>query len=170
MAGAPTPPEWGASLRAVLLAVLSLWAGSALAGEAAVGPGQPVDGERIIVGGRLFCLQGIDAPEQGQICRNAQGKDYDCGLIAKTALMDLTAGIAVRCVPSGPPGHGCQTAYCVADGYDLSEGMTYTGWAMADPATGGRYRRWQAEAKKKRRGLWKGTFDRPWDWRTRQPK
>ena len=43
--------------------------------------------------------------------------------------------------------------------------MTYTGWAMADPDSGAAYRRFEEGAENAGRGLWRGRFVMPWDWR-----
>lgn len=137
-------------------------------GADAVGPVQVVDGETLTIKGQAFCLAGIDAPEPGQTCINRSGKRFDCGRVAGTALMDLTAGARVRCRPTGAKRNRCAIASCEAGGYDLSEGMVYTGWALPDPATGARYRRYQALAEKRGHGLWRGWFEKPWQWRAKQ--
>ena len=88
------------------------------------------DGDTIVLQGRRLRLDGIDAPELGQSCR-IKSRLYDCGMVARTALLDLTAGAEVVCRPLGPGPGGLTLARCFADDYDLSEGMTYTGWALA---------------------------------------
>lgn len=130
-------------------------------------PIEVVSAETLRIGGRLYRLNGVDAPEPEQRCWLAP-RLYPCGEIAEAALMDLVAGASeVRCeVLEGTRGDGAIPARCFSDGYDLSEGMAYTGWAMADPQTGERYRPFQQDAEKARRGLWRGRFVVPWDWRT----
>jgi len=143
-------------------------AGSPIAdagGADAIGPAQVVDGETLTVKGQRFCLAGIDAPEPGQICVNRFGKSFDCSIIAGTALMDLTAGAFIKCRTTGDKRGDCNVAVCEARGYDLSGGMVYTGWAMPDPATGAKYERLAALAKKRKHGLWRGSFEMPWLWR-----
>lgn len=120
-------------------------------------------GDSLEVGGYRVRLFGIDAPESGQVCI-MDGKTYDCGHIAATALMDLTAGTTVRCVPKQKV-EEILVANCYANDYDLSEGMTYTGWALAFPDEGGRYKGLESGAKKARRGLWGSEFVAPWEWR-----
>ncbi len=91
--------------------------------------------------------------------------------IAIGPLMDLVAGSSdVRCevLESDWDNDGAISARCFSEGYDLSEGMTYTGWAMADPQSGDRYRPFQEDAEKAGRGLWHGRFVMPWDWRVGQ--
>ncbi|MHA1153640.1 MAG: thermonuclease family protein, partial [Alphaproteobacteria bacterium] len=146
------------------------------------GPPKIIDGDTIEVAGTAIRLYGIDAPEFGQTCRIGKHA-YDCGQIARTALLDLTAGVTVRCrlAPLGPEDAGSRDdssqdggtagnadgriGRCSADGYDLSEGMTYTGWALALRPVSERYVAFEEGARAAGRGLWKGQFIAPWDWR-----
>ncbi len=123
-----------------------------------------LSGDMIRVGKTTYCLKGIDAPELGQICKRGNGRDYDCGHIAKTALMDLTAGVNVKC-SGGIKQESCVTGSCEAGGFDLSQNMVHTGWALS---TEPRFASVQTQAKVKKHGLWKGNFDTPWVWRALQ--
>lgn len=147
----------------ILIAVLIPAKGIA---EPVIGTAEILSGETLRVDGKVFRLVGIDAPETGQICKNKVGKSFDCGRIATTGMMDLTVGSNVRCTAIGDTDHSPPVlATCSAGGYDLSEGMVYTGWALADPATGTHYKRYEKQAMTKKHGLWAGTFDAPWIWR-----
>ncbi len=140
------------------------------------GPPRIIDGDTLAVQGTVVRLYGIDAPELGQACRIG-ARAYDCGRIARTALLDLTAGVTVSCelAPASPedprpeadPEDGAdgRIGRCSADGYDLSEGMAYTGWALALRRVSERYVAFEDRARAARRGLWKGQFIAPWDWR-----
>ncbi len=50
-------------------------------------------------------------------------------------------------------------------GHALSEGMAYTGWALAERQVSERYLVFEERAQAAGRGLWKGRFVTPWDWR-----
>ena len=126
-----------------------------------------IDGETLVVAGRQFRLTGIDAPDLAQTCR-IRNRSYGCGRVSRTALMDLVAGVRVRCIPVGGAAGTTAQARCFADGYDLSEGMVYTGWALAMPRQNTRYARIEGGARKARRGLWQGPFVPPWQWRAGQ--
>lgn len=115
-----------------------------------------VDGNRVAIGGRELRLDGIVAPELGRQCMLG-GKARDCGLIAKAGLLDLTAGATVTCREAGADTHRC-----TADGYDLSEGMVYTGWAVPLDGAPKAYWRVLKGARERPRGFWKGTFVEPW--------
>lgn len=150
----------------ILLVVLATAAVPAAGAETAAVTGTPtvIDGETLEVAGRRFRLYGIDAPDLRQTC-DIRGRTYNCGRVSRTALMDLVAGVDVTCRPrkSGP---GRDTlAACRAGGYDLSAGMVHTGWAMAFPRVGTDYARIEKTAAKAKRGLWRGAFVAPWDWK-----
>ncbi len=127
-----------------------------------------IDGDTIELQGQAIRLYGIDAPELGQAC-TIKERTYDCGMVARTALLDLTAGVAVTCkMVSAEPGQAAgdgRTGRCFAQGYDLSEGMAYTGWALALREVSERYLVFEERAQAAGRGLWKGRFVTPWDWR-----
>ncbi len=149
------------------LALLPALPGTAARAEV-TGPPRVIDGDTLEVEGVVVRLTGIDAPELGQSCRIG-ARAYDCGKIARTALLDLTAGVTVSCKLAPPSPEDSDTdgrvGRCSADGYDLSEGMAYTGWALALRRVSDRYVAFEEQARAAGRGLWKGQFVTPWDWR-----
>ncbi len=155
-----------------LFAALGLAVSAVLASAPALaeitGTPEIIDGDTLEVQGQTFRLYGIDAPELGQTC-TIQGRAYDCGKIARTALLDLTAGVAVTCrVLAAEPVAAAGAAWpgrCFAQVFDLSVCMAYTGWAMAVRQVYERYVVFEARAQAKGRGLWKGRFVSPWAWR-----
>jgi endonuclease YncB( thermonuclease family) len=155
-----------------LFAALGLAVSAVLASAPALaemtGTPEIIDGDTLELEGQAIRLYGIDAPELGQTC-TIQGRAYDCGKIARTALLDLTAGVAVSCrVLAAEPSAGKgapRPGRCYAQGYDLSEGMAYTGWALAARQVSERYVVFEERARAAGRGLWKGRFVKPWAWR-----
>ena len=127
------------------------------------GTPQVISGDLIELEGRRLRLAGIDAPEPGQRCLLRE-RLYDCGALARAALLDLTAGVEVICRPLEDDSSAALTARCSAEGYDLSEGMVYTGWALIPPEAQQTYAAQQARAKSAGHGLWRGRFVTPWDW------
>lgn len=169
---APAPFVTLLSAFALALSILAGngWAESP---ESVRGPALIIDGDSLEVAGRRFDLVGIDAPELDQRCRKSE-RFYACGSLAQAALMDLTAGTEVECrpvVPAASDGSAPTRARCSAGGYNLSEGMIYTGWALMPPGTNGTaapqdFAAIQRRAEERRRGLWKGSFVTPWEWRS----
>ena len=152
-------------MRAPLLALLLLAAatpGLANGTGGVTGSASVIDGDTVEVMGSRLDLYGIDAPELEQICELHE-KPYDCGDIARAALLDLTAGAILVCQRVETiPG----SAICTSDDYDIGAGMVYTGWALADPERPKRYSKTESGARDAQRGLWRGRFVTPWDWRS----
>lgn len=124
-----------------------------------------IDGDTIGVGGERIRLHGIDAPESEQLCR-AGGTSWPCGRQASHALADRLGGSLVVCEERDRDRYGRIVALCRADGHDLGAWLVSRGWALA-------YRRYSTDyvaveeaAKAARRGLWRGEFVPPWDWRS----
>jgi endonuclease YncB( thermonuclease family) len=146
---------------AVLFLVWSIPAHADISGMPTV-----VAGDIMIVNGVRIHLHGIDAPEPNQVCV-AKGRNYRCGTVAMTALMDLVAGTTVTCRLHDDSVASFTYATCQAGGFDLSSNMVHTGWALADRKSTHKYIAVEGRAKKAKRGLWRGKFAKPWDWRGR---
>lgn len=170
----------GALAAAVALLLGLPWSGEAGQSLSVRGAAEIIDGDSLTVSGQSFDLAGVDAPELGQRCHKL-GRFYDCGALARAALMDLTAGAEVDCRPLSSQRTALQEAAvsaprrarCQAGGYDLSEGMVYTGWALIPPDTAAAagnqtFAAIQAQAEQRQHGLWKGAFVVPWAWRNGQ--
>ena len=153
-----------APLAGLAIALALTLGGPALAEIA--GTPRIIDGRILEVAGQRVTLFGIDAPDFEQVCRHG-GRDYQCGKVARAALWDLVAGLDVTCTPEAeaPAPDGSIAATCTAGGSSLNENMVEIGWALADRRATDRYVAIEADAKKARRGLWKGDFQPPWKWR-----
>ena len=68
-----------------------------------VGFARVVDGDGLEIGGVEIRLEGIDAPERNQSCKNAGG-EYPCGEVSAAELVKLTTGRTVTCLPHGRDG------------------------------------------------------------------
>ncbi len=128
------------------------------------GPARVIDGDTLEVVGMRIRIHGIDAPEMDQTC-SLPNETIACGALARAALVDLLDGVDVSCEELDRDRYGRIVAVCHAGGIDIGENMVHAGWALA-------YRRYSTEyvgaevsAKEARRGMWRGEFVAPWDWR-----
>lgn len=133
-----------------------------------VGTATVIDGDTIEMRGQRIRLDAIDAPEGGQRCLDKDGKPYRCGRKAAFALADRIGRGTVKCRPKGVDRYDRIIATCFQDGVNLNGWMVREGWAVAFRKYGIDYIRDENEARAKRRGLWSGSFDMPWDWRAAQ--
>jgi endonuclease YncB( thermonuclease family) len=128
-----------------------------------------IDGDSLRYGGEEIRLLGIDAPEFHQTCLDERRRRWDCGRAARDELERLVARGAVQCRASGRDRYGRALAVCSAGRIgDLGEAMVRQGYAI--DYMGGRYTAAEAEARAARRGLWRGEFERPQDWRRANPR
>jgi endonuclease YncB( thermonuclease family) len=129
-----------------------------------------VDGDTVKLGGTTYRLDGIDAPEKDQTCLDEKGDVWPCGIQATNRLTDLVAKGAVRCVDQGPAsGYGKRrVGICSIEGepVSLNQTLVLEGWAINfEPYAKGRFDQDQANARDNRRGIWKGCFATPRDFR-----
>ncbi len=128
------------------------------------GPARVIDGDTIEIHGARIRLAGIDAPERGQWCSAAQQR-YRCGLEAGAALGQRIGGGIVRCVVRGIDHYRRDVATCYSGGENINAWLVRSGHAVADRQYSREYVGDEAEARRERRGLWRGEFDLPRDWR-----
>ncbi len=145
---------------ALVLALAALPARAAPAGPLE----RVIDARTIVVAGETVRLFGILVLGLDEICE-AGGKPYPCGRIARTGLMDLVAGAEVSCDLVSGEGTTPLVARCRAGGFDLSANMVHTGWALADRRAGTAFVAIEEKARAAGRGLWRGTFTPPAEWR-----
>jgi endonuclease YncB( thermonuclease family) len=125
------------------------------------------DGDTLTFDGTKYRLHGIDAPEFNQICLDEKGQEWKCGLAARDALAKLIANRTFRCEDKGPDTvYHRRIGICFVEDMELNEWLVREGWALNfEPYAKGRYLAAQRDAAKNRRGIWKGCFAAPTDWR-----
>ena len=125
-----------------------------------------VDADTLEVAGQKVRLQGIDAPESGQSCRQAGGQRYPCGDHATQALQTRIGPDAVTCTIEGRDRYLRALGICyAADGTDLNGWLVRQGHALAYRKYSTTYVPQEDQAKAAQAGLWAGAFVPPWDWR-----
>ena len=133
--------------------------GPTLSGRARV-----IDGDTLALGGERIRLFGIDAPESAQSCR-ANGQPWRCGELATRALVGRIGGRTVAYEERGRDRYGRAVALCRAGREDLNAWMVEQGWALAYRRFSRAYVDEERAAHAARRGIWRGEFVAPWDWR-----
>lgn len=152
------------TVRAALVFCAALVASPALAAPEIAGQATVIDGDTIEIHGTRIRLDGIDAPETRQLCRDALGRDYRCGQRAALALSDWIGRKTVTCEPTGRS-WGRVVAICTAAGEDIGAWLAGQGWGLADPRFSQRYVQAIEGAAVARAGIWAGAFVEPWRWR-----
>jgi endonuclease YncB( thermonuclease family) len=124
-----------------------------------------IDGDSFRRGKDEIRLNGIDAPEYRQTCRDENGRDWNCGREAARALRQLVAGRSVECTGLDADRYGRLVSRCTVGSVEINAEMVRLGWAIAYTRHGTLYVSDEAEARREKRGIWRGTFDLPEDWR-----
>ena len=130
-----------------------------LAGRARV-----IDGDTIEVASARIRLFGVDAPESAQRCLAGSSR-WSCGAQATRALAGRIDGRSVACEERDRDRYGRIVAVCRYSGQNLNAWLVREGWAMAYRRYSTAYVGEEASARRAKRGLWRGDFVPPWDWR-----
>ena len=161
-------PLWRTALDALVvigLTLLALGVMELLPGSNTTGGMRVIDGDslRPTDNSHDIRLQGIDAPEMGQRCRDANGSEYRCGRKARSHLKAIIAGRDVKCRVMDVDRYQRSIAVCHAGDTELNRQMVADGWAVSYrlPA----YFPAERSAKKAGKGIWQGEFDEPENWR-----
>ena len=119
--------------------------------------------------GQRVRLQGIDAPESAQACRQATGQRYRCGDRATEALRARIGTGAVTCTIEGRDRYNRALSTCyTADGTDLNAWLVRQGYALAYRRYSTKYVSEEDQARATRAGIWADEFVPPWAWRRGQ--
>lgn len=136
-----------------------------LSRPAVEGVASPISGDTLRVSNQVVRLSGIEAPELDQTC-GGQGRGdnrWKCGEAARSQLRDLVRGKQVRCEVSGSGDRGV----CRAGADDIGAEMVARGAAFAAQGLFASYSRQEQDARSAKRGLWKGSAERPDEYRGR---
>jgi endonuclease YncB( thermonuclease family) len=129
-----------------------------------------VDGDTLAISSTKVRLEGIDAPETDQVCLNASGAHWACGIDARDQLAVHIGGREMRCSSNGIDAYQRTLATCYFGNEDLNGWMVQQGWALAYVKYSSAYRPVEEDARANQRGIWQGAFIAPWDWRHRNNK
>jgi endonuclease YncB( thermonuclease family) len=112
-----------------------------------------VDGDTLALGSTKVRLEGIDAPETEQVCLNANGVRWTCGIDARDQLVAHIAGREINCKSNGVDAYKRTLAICYLAGEDLNGWLVQQGWALA-------YKAYQAGCRTSTRCAGRGCLSR----------
>jgi endonuclease YncB( thermonuclease family) len=145
---------------ALLLPASSGWAANAVV----------KDGATIQSAGVTYRLDGVDAPEFDQICVDDHADPWTCGVEARDQLAKLIGARGVHCEDLGAdkifPKR--RAGLCTADGEttSLNQLVVRQGFAFSsEPSAKGHFKDDETAARNDRRGLWRGCFVAPQEFR-----
>jgi endonuclease YncB( thermonuclease family) len=121
------------------------------------GFGEAIDGDSLRVAGREIRLKGVDAPEIDQYCADRTGRNYACGVVARSWLHARLQRGAVICRIEGRDRYGRLLGACTRGEELLNAAIVREGRAVDY----GDYPREEQEARAAQRGLWSGRFTLP---------
>ncbi len=150
---------------AIALFILLTGHGAPVLAQSLNGTATVIDGDTLDVHGTRIRLHGIDAPESGQTCLDANEEPWRCGQKAALALADHIGRAPVLCEGQDHDRYGRIIAVCTLNGKDIGAWMVRKGWAMAYLRYSDDYARDEAMAHAVGRGIWQGTVTAPWVWR-----
>lgn len=131
---------------------------------------QVIDGDTIIINGKVFDIAGLDAPELGQQCLH-NGSFWDCGMSSAMQLRKYfaMAPFAVHCWPGDQEHAGKKNDFpvveCGIGERDVAAAMISDGEALPIDGYSHRYERLSAEADNAEIGIHGSDMIAPADWR-----
>ncbi len=121
-----------------------------------------IDGDTIVLGEFRIRLQGIDAPELAQECRDKQSMQlYKCGEVAKEYLIKLTTLQEVACTDEGMDKYKRQLSYCYVGDININREMVKTGNALAYSKYDLFFVKEEIQARWNKAGVWGSEFEKP---------
>ncbi len=130
------------------------------------------DGDSFVLDKTSIRLDGIDAPELKQNCTSGDGSVWRCGPESRKQLGILLRKGEISCTSTAKDRYGRNISTCSAKGVkDVAAEMVRSGWATASGREGeGKYASEEEEARRAKRGIWQGAFERPKKWREDHPR
>jgi endonuclease YncB( thermonuclease family) len=138
-------------------------ADGSLAGTATV-----IDADTLDIHSARIRLVGIDAPESGQKCKDANGTFVRCGSEAANALDAFINRNPVTCVSEGKDRYQRLLGKCSVRSQSIQDWLVRNGHAVAYRTYSTEYVPAELAARDAKAGIWAGEFVMPWDWRQGQ--
>jgi endonuclease YncB( thermonuclease family)/dienelactone hydrolase len=126
---------------------------------------QAIDGNTLKMGGAIYRLWGIDAPELDQRC---YPEGWRAGIEAARALAAMVERWPVTCEARGLDSHGRTVALCRVAGRDLGAAMVLAGMALAVSDGSDGYVDLESRAMQARAGIHAHACLAPREWRAQR--
>ena len=126
-----------------------------------------IDGDSVQIGAEVFDLDGIDAPELGQICLNGS-VPWHCGLDAAYALIKRFVFDPPSCrmlEPVAGQERKRRRVICMTGGLPAAMVLLEDGYAAVLETAMSDYQRAQQQARRASLGIWRGKYIEPVKWR-----
>ena len=124
------------------------------------------DGDSLRSGTLQIRLFGIDAPELNQECKDQNGEIWGCGIAAHRQLVTLIGTKKeLQCSLRDVDRYGRLIMQCFNGSTDIGAAMVQSGHALAYRHFSNLYIAEEEQAKTALKGIWRGTFSPPWEWR-----
>ena len=135
-----------------------------------------IDGDTITIERNKIRLFGIDAPEKKQNCQKpwlsisfiSFSKNYQCGIISTNKLRSKINNKLITCKVTNIDRYKRLIAECFKDKTNINSWMVLNGHALAYIKYSKKFVNEENVAKKNKSGLWKGSFEKPWNWRKKK--
>jgi len=133
-----------------------------------------IDADTIYNWKKKIRLQGIDAPEKNQVCQKpyfqilifSLYKKYNCGENSIRKLKKFLNNQKISCeVEDKLDFYGRYLGTCFKKKQNINAWLVRNGYALAFRKYSSQYVNDELQARNQKLGLWKGKFDKPWDWR-----
>jgi endonuclease YncB( thermonuclease family) len=103
-------------------------------------------------GGRDLVLEGITPTPADLFCTGADGADWPCGMVARTAFRNFLRGRALNCDVETTEWEGTAVTTCLMGDTDVAAWLVENGWAEPEP--GSSYAALAKDARDGARGLY----------------
>ena len=149
--------------RGIMFALIALITSPVFAATLSGAP-RILDGNTIEIEKTTVRLAGIEAPETDQICLDAQGRKWACGVAVRDELIKHSNGRTWDCHTERRDEYRRALGNCFIEGEDINAWMVRSGLALSAGASHHTYVVFELVASTAHAGLWSGAFIAPWDW------